>query len=565
MILFYIIMLVLSILNISTLILLLNKRSNLYLMILFIFVALSNWGYLQLAISQTIEGALLANQIVYIGGVYTIECMLLLLIQICNYKLSKVGHFVIYAIPMLVIIFVSTIGYSDLYYKGVELVNLNGVTALKREYGPIHSIYYILLFGYILLTIAIVVYTMIKRKSVSFYNMIMYALIEILGIAIYIGGKLFNSSVEVLPVVYILDEFVLLYIFRRITMYDVEYNVVASMEEKNTNGYILLKKNMLYIGCNMVASNTFKELNKIRIDFPFDNKEGICGEIPKWIDELEKDENKEELSTAYRKGEKHFQCNLKYFYYHEKECGYIIEVIDDTVENDYIELLSSYNSELLSEVIDKTSHIMAMQERMLYTLSSMVENRDVSTGGHINRTSHVIKILVDKMISDKNEEIDEDFSYAIIKTAPMHDLGKITIEDKILRKPGRLTTEEYDIMKTHSESGAKIVEAILADVEDEKFVKVAVNIARYHHEKWDGTGYPCGLSGINIPLEARIMAIADVYDALVSKRCYKESMSFEEANKVILDSMGTHFDPALRMYFEMARPEIEEYYRSQEE
>ena len=144
MVLFYIIMLVLSILNISTLILLLNKRSNLYLMILFIFVALSNWGYLQLAISQTIEGALLANQIVYIGGVYTIECMLLLLIQICNYKLSKVGHFVIYAIPMLVIIFVSTIGYSEIYYKNVDIINLNGVTALKREYGPVHNLYYIL-------------------------------------------------------------------------------------------------------------------------------------------------------------------------------------------------------------------------------------------------------------------------------------------------------------------------------------------------------------------------------------------------------------------------------------
>ena len=147
----------------------------------------------------------------------------------------------------------------------------------------------------------------------------------------------------------------------------------------------------------------------------------------------------------------------------------------------------------------------------------------------------------------------------------MHDLGKITIDDRILRKPGRLTKEEYDIMKTHSEAGAKMVETILADVEDENFVDVAVNIARHHHEKWDGSGYPNGLSGEDIPLEARIMAIVDVYDALVSKRCYKEKMSFEEANKVILDSMGTHFDPALRKYFEEARPEIEEYYKSQEE
>lgn len=565
MILFYIIMVVLSILNISTLILLQNKRSNLYLMILFIFIAISNWGYLQLALSQSLESAILANQIVYIGGVYSIECMLLLIIQICNYKLNKVAHFVLYAIPMLVIIFVSTIGYSEIYYKNVDIINLNGVTALKREYGPVHNLYYILLFGYILLTISIVVYTLIKGRSVSFFNLFIFAIIEVIGISIFIGGKLINSSIELLPMVYILDEFVLLYIFRRINMYDVEYNVVASMEEKSTNGYILLKKNMLYIGCNKVASSIFNELNKVRIDFPFNNKEGICGEIPKWIDELEKNEEKEELSKSYKMGEKHYQCNVKYLYYNERECGYIIEVIDDTAKHNYIELLNSYNTELVNEVEEKTSHIMAIQDKILYTMSNMVENRDVNTGGHINRTSHVVKILVDKIKMDKDINLKPGFGYAVIKAAPMHDLGKITIDDSILRKPGRLTEEEYKIMQNHSVAGAKMVEKILEDVEDENFIKIAVNIAKHHHEKWNGTGYPNKLSKENIPLEARIMAIADVYDALVSKRCYKEKMSFEEANKVILESMGSHFDPGLRKYYEMARPEIEEYYKSQGE
>ena len=264
-------------------------------------------------------------------------------------------------------------------------------------------------------------------------------------------------------------------------------------------------------------------------------------------------------------GEKHYQCNVKYLYYNEKECGYIIEVIDDTVKNNYIELLNSYNTELVNEVEEKTSHIMAIQDKILYTMSNMVENRDVNTGGHINRTSHVVKILIDKTKTDKDINLKPGFGYTVVKAAPMHDLGKITIDDRILRKPGKLTDEEYKTMQNHSVAGAKMVETILADDEDEDFIKIAVNIARHHHEKWNGTGYPDKLSKENIPLEARIMAIADVYDALVSKRCYKEKMSFEEANKVILESMGSHFDPGLRKYYEMARPEIEEYYKSQGE
>ena len=108
----------------------------------------------------------------------------------------------------------------------------------------------------------------------------------------------------------------------------------------------------------------------------------------------------------------------------------------------------------------------------------------------------------------------------------MHDLGKIAIEDRVLQKPGKFTDEEFAVMKTHSEKSANIIENILRGIEEDHFVDVAVNVARYHHEKWNGTGYPKGLSGKQIPLEARIMAVADVYDALVSKRCYKEAMSF---------------------------------------
>ena len=203
-----------------------------------------------------------------------------------------------------------------------------------------------------------------------------------------------------------------------------------------------------------------------------------------------------------------------------------------------------------------------MQNKLVFGMATMVEGRDNSTGGHIKRTSKIVELLVNEMIKDTTLGINHRFYTNVIKAAPMHDLGKIAVDDVVLRKPGKFTPEEYAIMKTHSAEGARIVKDILTGGEDEYFEEIAVNVAHYHHEKWNGMGYPCGLKGEEIPLEARIMAIADVYDALVSKRVYKDEFSFEEANKIILESMGSHFDPNLEKYYTSARSKIEEFYKS---
>ncbi|MEE3473255.1 MAG: HD domain-containing phosphohydrolase, partial [Butyrivibrio hungatei] len=144
--------------------------------------------------------------------------------------------------------------------------------------------------------------------------------------------------------------------------------------------------------------------------------------------------------------------------------------------------------------------------------------------------------------------------------APMHDLGKLTIENSILNKPDKLTNEEYEIMKTHSSKSGEMVMILLDGVEEEHFVTVAYNVARYHHERWDGRGYPEGLVGSMIPIEARIMAVADVYDALCSKRSYKEGMPADKAARIMLDGMGTQFDPALKPIFMGCRGRLEAYY-----
>ena len=210
------------------------------------------------------------------------------------------------------------------------------------------------------------------------------------------------------------------------------------------------------------------------------------------------------------------------------------------------------------ELYDKQiEFIIDSRDSILDGMASVVENRDNNTGGHIKRTSHVVGLMVENLL------IDDSFRDYIIRCAPLHDLGKIAIPDNILNKPGRLTDEEFEFIKIHPEKGHSIIGKIFSGINDENFMRIAENIALYHHEKYDGSGYPKGISGEEIPLEARIMAIADVYDALVSKRCYKEPMSQEEAYKIIMESMGSHFDPALKDCFEKAYPSITQFYKQE--
>jgi putative two-component system response regulator len=192
----------------------------------------------------------------------------------------------------------------------------------------------------------------------------------------------------------------------------------------------------------------------------------------------------------------------------------------------------------------------------------MVESRDNSTGGHIKRTSDGMRILVDELKKEGTLKLSASFCRDVIKAAPMHDLGKIAVDDAVLRKPGRFTDEEFEKMKHHAAEGARVIHEILLHTDDESFKKVAENVAHYHHERWDGSGYPEGIAGEEIPLEARIMAIADVYDALVSKRVYKEAFSYEKADSIIMEGMGTQFDPGLKNAYVNAKPRLEAYYSS---
>lgn len=228
-----------------------------------------------------------------------------------------------------------------------------------------------------------------------------------------------------------------------------------------------------------------------------------------------------------------------------------------------MELFEHYNQKLTEEVDAKTQQIASIQEKIILGMAQIIESRDLSTGGHIKRTSNVVRIFADELLK-ADLGFDPAFLYLVVRSAPMHDLGKIGVDDAILSKQGKFTPEEYAKMKEHPAIGTRIVKEVLTDVEAPDFVAVAVNVAHYHHEKVDGTGYPCGMKSTEIPVEARIMALADVFDALVSKRCYKEAFSFDKAFSIIAQDAGTHFDPKLARVFLRCRPQLEHFYQEQE-
>ena len=199
-----------------------------------------------------------------------------------------------------------------------------------------------------------------------------------------------------------------------------------------------------------------------------------------------------------------------------------------------------------------------MQDGLIITMADLVENRDSDTGAHIQKTAAYVKIIVEglKRKGYYAEKITPKFMSDVVRSAPLHDVGKINIPDSVLNKPGKLTDEEYAIIKTHTTAGKQIMEKAISTVEGENYLKEERNMAAYHHERWDGKGYPEGLHGEVIPLAARIMAVADVFDALASPRIYKPAFPLEKALSIIQEGAGTQFDPKCVEVFMEALPEV---------
>jgi len=209
------------------------------------------------------------------------------------------------------------------------------------------------------------------------------------------------------------------------------------------------------------------------------------------------------------------------------------------------------------------TQIQHYHEEMIMGFATLVENKDGSTGGHIKRTSRYVQLLVEELRrrGQYKSVLTKDYVNDLYLAAPMHDIGKIAIPDAILQKPGKLTTEEFEIMKGHTQKGGEIIEETFGHLGDKSYTKMAYQVAKYHHEKWNGKGYPKGLEREEIPLCARIMAVADVFDAVSEKRCYRDAMPLEQCFEIIEKGRGTDFDPMIADAFLSIRDKIEQIHK----
>lgn len=539
-------------------ILLFNKKIDSIFVSVTALVCINNLGRYLIAISDTTDMAVWSTQVMYIGGVYCPVAFIFLITELCDLKMPEWLKNGLVLCATTILGFVMTIGKSDLYYADVRLGYADGYNYLDKTYGPVHMLYPIFMAFCAGVLLFYIIYAIRKRNVISVRTVTALSIGGITLEVLYLIEKIMDSQISYISFGYLVAVFVMGTLFTRINKFDMTSNIAKSIDKLKEFGYIELDLKNRFINANQYARELFPEIDeewKIDVVVPRSGS-FLYKEIISWAISMQGTGTKTvKIEDLY------FELHVnEIFHRGDKKIGRFIELIDRTDEVKYTLTIREHNENLEKEVELKTEDLLHIKDKMVYGMASMIESRDNSTGGHIKRTSDVVKIFADRLNKSGKWNLPQDYVEMVAKAAPMHDLGKITVNDSVLRKNGRFTNHEYEEMKKHSEEGAKIVEEILRDAEDEQFVNIAKNIAHYHHEQWDGKGYPLGLVRTNIPLEARIMALADVFDALVSKRCYKEAYTYDQAFSIISDSLGTHFDPELGKVFIECRDELEALY-----
>ena len=557
-------MFVLSAVNLAVLSLRFQNQRNNYVYYVFYAILVANFGHWLLGFSESVEGAIIANKVNYLGASFLPMFMFFALLQICKIRISRYLYISLIILSFGICALAMTVGFCPAYYKTVEYVVQAGVGNYVATYGWGHTVFNIFLIGYALLDIWIIVRAILCQKMVSLKNISAMIATEIASIASFFVARYLGNDMLVMPFVYVLDQCLLLYICNNVKWYDITECVVESIEAESSCAYLSFSIDGAYLGANKIAFEFFPELADMRVDARLNEDSELQRHFIGWIDKFKSSRILADYSqaTEFSYQGRHYKCDMKVLRQVHGKNVFLFRIEDNTQEQRYIDALGQSNYMLQRNKVKSENEMLSVQEKWIVGMAQMAESRAGNMDGHIKRTSEVVKILVASMRKKGVDVLSDKFLDVLIAAAPMYDLGKVAIDDAVLRKPGRFNFDDYEIMKTHAEKGANIIEKLLSDVKDSYFVSVAKNMALYHHERWDGTGYPERRSGDSIPMEARIMALADVYDALVSKRCYKERMSFREARDVILASMGKQFDPQLKDSFLDCQEQLMDYYCS---
>jgi len=476
-------------------------------------------GYVIEIEAQSLETALVGASFAYIGKPYVMLASWQFICAFYNHRIPKWLNYLLAVFAASFFFIVYTNPYHYLYYATTAFEKSNLFSPLELTRGPLYGLYVLSSVGFFLACL----YEIIRgyrrsgsgRKTKYAIYILLMILFGISGYALYLTGNTGGYDSTMLGV--FLGSICLSVLFFRFRIFDVL--TMAKEQALNDSSIGLL---VIDAGDSVVYSNQA-------------------------IKTLVKQDLSLEQLMKIRSRHANLNVNGKIYAVVKKDLTDKEEYLGKAIEVSDITESFNYQSRLEHDVKERTDRIETIQRSIITSIAGIVEARSMETGEHTKRTMDLVRGIAEEMHRQdpSNPVLTEEYIDMLSSAATLHDIGKISVPDEILMKPGKLTDEEFEKIKSHTTAGAMVVEKAMSGLESPEYVKLCKEVAHFHHEKWDGTGYPCGLVGEEIPVSARIMAVADVYDAVTNSRCYKDTVDEKEAIEMIREGSGTQFDPAV--------------------
>lgn len=512
-----------------------GSRLQTILVILLYSLLFNIVGYTLEMEAKTQELAMQSVKMTYIGKPFVVFTMYVFVMEYCGVSIKKSRRNFFYAICVAIAGLVYTNEYHHLFYSSVSYTNDGLFPHLVLKHGIFYNLYSIILLYYFVGMVYVCVRKYRQNDSEIIRKQVSVLMVMVLFSCGCLVLFLFNltNGYDTTALAYIVAVFLFERLMRKYKLFDTLTLAKEEAVEHMSNGLIVVN-----VYGDMVYSND--EADRVLLYIRKHGNKGI-----EYLEELANNSKYmfvDECSQG--DGNKHadsekcvYELTMHEIFRNENSYGKIL-LITEITDSYY------YTERLQNELKKKTREVISIQRDIIGSFASMIEARDGITGLHIKNTANLVKVLVNVMKNNPKYSgiITDEYAQMTAAAAHLHDIGKIAIPDRILQKEGKLTDEEFAIMKTHPVEGAKILENTIKGLESDAYYQIAHDMVLYHHEKYDGSGYPTGISGENIPLTARIMAVADVYDALRSKRHYKDGFSKEKSMAIMEESKGTHFD-----------------------
>lgn len=438
-----------------------------------IITLLVNLGFFIKSMTTSVGEAILLNDIIYLNGTILPALFIVSMLKSFNINAPKWAKFLLFAAAIAHLVLVWVGCTNDMYYANPRIEFTPNGTVLHFEKGPWMVYHFVYIGIACLIALWLCIYGLLHSEKISRWVLACYVTIFFVAAIAYGIEVALKVDNEFMPAIYMLGTWVVVYSYGYTRMHNVD-GIVSTMYDGLTDrGYVAFDKKGRFLNANKKALSILPELNKIRVDrqlVPEDGK--IYNLFTEGMKSISNGTSKPELlkvnDITYKYDVSYFNIEVG-----KKQDGFLFEFVDDTERQKHMEFMEHYNDILQKRVREKSQHITEIQQKIVLGLSEIIENRDSNTGGHVRRTSDIVKILV-KTVKDIGKiTLDSEFIDDVIRAAPMHDLGKIAVDNSILCKPSRLTDEEYAVMKTHATKSAEIVHSILEGVEEEHFVKLS--------------------------------------------------------------------------------------------